>query len=177
MTTIQTNQDVTCVPRQQERDAATPNDETGSEKIIATAPKSHAWKSIDVHRRYLALAAVRKRDVISFLLGGLKSQKVSCFHGNNLLRLRRGPALRPCLRRRGRDAPVGVHYEQRSPLLRSFVALCHAEPAKNRKELWVITKVGNCRRSMVTIEHRTLAQKVNRGGTVMTCSPVHFPGQ
>lgn len=55
---------------------------------------------------------------------------MSCFHGDNLLGLRRGPALGLGLRGRGRDAPVGVGDEQRSPLLRRLVTLGHAEPAE-----------------------------------------------
>lgn len=73
---------------------------------------------------------MRNHDVISFPQGELKSQKVSCFHGDNLLGLRRGPALGLGLRGRGRDAPVGVGDEQRSPLLRRLVTLGHAEPAE-----------------------------------------------
>lgn len=44
------------------------------------------------------------------LVAKLKCLRCLCFHGNNLLSLRRGPALWLPLRRRGRDAPVGVRY-------------------------------------------------------------------
>lgn len=88
------------------------------------------WRPLPLTSISSNSSQARSHDVISFLRRELKSQKVPCFHGDNLLRLRRGPALGLGLRGRGRDAPVGVRDQQRSPLLGSFVTLCHAEPAK-----------------------------------------------
>lgn len=90
---------------------------------VRSPQRQHLLHCTNVHRSSLPLAPPPTPPL-------QRVKRFLRFHGNNLLRLRRGSALRLGLRRRGRDAAVGVRDEQRPPLPRSFVALGHAEPAK-----------------------------------------------